>query len=76
MQTPRTKKKPKAVTPNPHHLTSAMIRLWEMLVDHKDPNGRQISSIFMVLPTRKELPEYYQIIKKPIDLKKVKVSGA
>ena len=26
----------------------------------------------MVLPTRRELPEYYQIIKKPIDLKKIK----
>jgi len=42
-------------------------------VDHKDSNGRQISSIFMVLPTRKELPNYYLIIKKPIDLKKIKV---
>ena len=26
----------------------------------------------MILPTRRELPEYYQIIKKPIDLKKIK----
>ena len=44
-------------------------------MDHKDSNGRQISSIFMVLPTRKELPNYYQIIKKPIDLKKIKVGS-
>lgn len=50
-----------------------MIKLWEMIVDYKDSDGRQVSSIFMVLPTRKELPEYYQIIKKPIDLKKIKV---
>ena len=42
-------------------------------MDHKDAAGRQISGIFMVLPTRKELPEYYTIIKKPIDLKKIKV---
>ena len=35
---------------------------------------RQLSAIFMVLPTRKELPDYYQIIKKPIDLKKMRVS--
>ena len=27
----------------------------------------------MVLPTRRELPEYYQIIRKPIDFKKIKV---
>ena len=59
--------------PNPTSLTNTMIKLWEMIVDYKDKNGRQISSIFMVLPTRKELPNYYQIIKKPIDLKKIKV---
>ena len=50
-----------------------MIKLWEMIVEYKDSSNRQISSVFMVLPTRKELPEYYQIIKKPIDLKKIKV---
>ena len=52
-----------------------MIKLWELIVDYKDSSGRQISNIFMVLPTRKELPQYYQIIKKPMDLKKIKVSG-
>lgn len=57
---------------NPRRLTRAMVQLWEMVVDHRDPSGRQISSIFMVLPTRKELPNYYQIIKKPVDLKKIK----
>ena len=36
--------------------------------------GRQLSAIFRVLPTRKELPEYYQIIKKPMDLRKIRVS--
>lgn len=74
-QSSRGKKKAKVgVTPNPPRLTSAMIKLWEMIVAYKDSDDRQISSIFMILPTRKELPEYYQIIKKPIDLKKVKVS--
>ena len=52
-----------------------MIKLWELIVDYKDSSGRQISAIFMVLPTRKELPQYYQIIKKPMDLKKIKVCG-
>jgi SWI/SNF-related matrix-associated actin-dependent regulator of chromatin subfamily A protein 2/4 len=62
--------------PNPPKLTRMMIKLWELIVDYKDTSGRQISSIFMVLPTRKELPQYYQIIKKPMDLKKIKVSGS
>lgn len=62
------------MTPNPRSLTNAMMKLWEMIVDCKDSDGRKVSSIFMILPSRKELPEYYQIIKKPIDLKKIKVS--
>ena len=70
------KKRPRpSVVPNPPKLTRMMIKLWELIVDYKDSSGRQISSIFMVLPTRKELPQYYQIIKKPMDLKKIKVSG-
>ena len=47
--------------------------MWELTVEARDRNGRRVSDIFMVLPTRRELPEYYQIIKKPIDLKKIKV---
>ena len=54
-------------------LTEALVQLWEKLADHRDGDGRQTSSIFMVLPTRKELPHYYQVIKKPVDLKKIKV---
>ena len=27
----------------------------------------------MVLPTRKELPDYYQIIKQPVDIRKIRV---
>ena len=50
-----------------------MVKLWELTVEFKNSAGRQVSGIFMVLPTRKELPDYYQIIKKPIDLKKIKV---
>ncbi len=75
-QTPRKKKARSGQAPNSPKLTRMMIKLWEMIVEHKDANGREVSGIFMVLPTRKELPNYYQLIKKPIDLKKIKVRGA
>jgi len=71
---PKPKKRPRPnVVPNPPKLTRMMIKLWEMTLEVENSAGRQVSGIFMVLPTRKELPEYYQIIKKPVDLKKIKV---
>ena len=30
--------------------------------------GREVSEPFIKLPTKKELPEYYKVIKNPIDL--------
>lgn len=37
--------------------------------------GRKISEPFEELPTRRELKEYYEVITKPMDFKKIKVSG-
>lgn len=38
-------------------------------------DGRVLSEVFISLPSRKELPEYYEIIKKPVDFRKIKVSN-
>lgn len=40
-----------------------------MFISSRD--GRQLSDQFMKLPSRKEYPEYYSIIKKPIDINKI-----
>lgn len=42
----------------------------ECLVDRL---SRQLSEVFVQLPSRKELPEYYELIRKPVDFKKIKV---
>lgn len=34
-------------------------------------NGRVLSEPFMKLPSRRELPDYYDVIKKPLDIKKI-----
>lgn len=37
-------------------------------------SGRQLSEVFIQLPSRKELPEYYELIRKPVDFRKIKVT--
>ena len=34
---------------------------------------RILSEPFMELPSRKELPDYYDVIRKPVDFKKIEV---
>lgn len=34
----------------------------------QDGGGRQLRHIFMVLPSRKDYPDYYQVIMEPIDM--------
>lgn len=34
-------------------------------------DGRLLSEPFMKLPSRRELPDYYEVIKKPLDIKKI-----
>ena len=35
---------------------------------YKDINGRLLRNIFMGLPSRKDYPDYYQVIMEPIDM--------
>jgi len=34
---------------------------------------RVLSEPFMELPSRRELPDYYEVIRKPVDFKKIQV---
>jgi len=34
--------------------------------------GRRLSDPFLQLPARKELPDYYEMIKRPVDIKKIR----
>ena len=48
-----------------------MKRVYDEIVGAKDKSGRVRAEIFHKLPTAKELPEYYQVIARPMDLKTV-----
>lgn len=39
-------------------------------------SGRDISAIFMELPDRKDIPDYYRTIKNPISLEEIEVCPA
>ncbi|XP_041420061.1 probable global transcription activator SNF2L2 isoform X6 [Xenopus laevis] len=60
------------LSPNPPKLTKQMNAVVDTVINYKDGNGRQLSEVFIQLPSRKELPEYYELIRKPVDFKKIK----
>jgi SWI/SNF-related matrix-associated actin-dependent regulator of chromatin subfamily A member 2/4 len=52
-------------------LKRKMEKILQMVMKHTDAEGRILSQPFMKLPTRKELPDYYEVIKRPIDIHKI-----
>lgn len=58
--------------PNPPKLTKQMSTLVDMVINYKDTLGRQISKGFVQLPSRKEVPEYYELIRKPVDFRRIR----
>uniref|UniRef100_A0A3Q1EFF5 SWI/SNF related BAF chromatin remodeling complex subunit ATPase 4a n=1 Tax=Acanthochromis polyacanthus TaxID=80966 RepID=A0A3Q1EFF5_9TELE len=60
------------LSPNPPSLTKKMRKIVDAVIKYKDGNGRQLSEVFIQLPSRKELPEYYELIRKPVDFRKIK----
>ncbi|XP_025829015.1 protein polybromo-1 isoform X3 [Agrilus planipennis] len=46
--------------------------LYETVRDYKEPKAnRQLSAIFMKLPSKNDYPDYYEVIKNPIDMEKI-----
>jgi len=41
------------------------------LVEYTSSSGRRIAEVFESLPSRRELPDYYEIIEKPMDIKRI-----
>merc|ERR1712029_913709 len=48
-----------------------MKKLLEVVMQYEDRDGRILSEPFFKLPSRKELPDYYEIIRKPVDISKI-----
>lgn len=61
-------KKSKYLTP----LQQKLHELYEAVKNYTDKRGRRLSTIFLRLPSRSELPDYYIAIKRPMDMEKIK----
>lgn len=45
---------------------------YEVKIDEEGEDTRQLTEIFMELPSRKALPDYYEVITKPLDIKRIR----
>jgi len=52
-------------------LLKKMRKLIEVVMQYEDSDGRVLSEPFYKLPSKKELPDYYEIIRKPVDIAKI-----
>lgn len=53
--------------------TIIMKNMYNCLIEHREPKtNRILISLFMALPSRKEFPEYFNIIHKPIAMNKIR----
>eukprot|EP00088_Acartia_fossae_P015248 TRINITY_DN18323_c0_g1_i1.p1 TRINITY_DN18323_c0_g1~~TRINITY_DN18323_c0_g1_i1.p1 ORF type:complete len:1190 (+),score=494.76 TRINITY_DN18323_c0_g1_i1:54-3572(+) len=52
-------------------LIKKMKKLIEVVNQYQDADGRVLSEPFYQLPTRDELPDYYEIIRRPVDIFKI-----
>lgn len=61
-------KKSKYLTP----LQQRLNELYDAVRNFTDRRGRRLSTIFLRLPSRAELPDYYATIKRPIDMERLR----
>ncbi|TKR77560.1 hypothetical protein L596_018508 [Steinernema carpocapsae] len=66
-ETPSRKRKK---GPN-NELADLVNRCIKGLVEYTSSSGRRIAEVFESLPSRRELPDYYEIIDRPMDIKRI-----
>uniref|UniRef100_A0A673YJ11 Protein polybromo-1 n=1 Tax=Salmo trutta TaxID=8032 RepID=A0A673YJ11_SALTR len=77
MGSPKLKLRKSAVSPKKSNkcltpLQQRLNELYDAVRNYTDARGRRISTIFLRLPSRAELPDYYATIKRPIDMERLR----
>lgn len=52
-------------------LQRLMYEIFQAVREYRDPMGRQLSTPFLRLPSKAELPTYYEFIKRPIEMQEI-----
>lgn len=73
LETTQDGRKKRLVTKSPQpqkdeKLAAKLLSVLDALEESADMDGRSRSALFITLPSKRFYPDYYQIIKKPIDL--------
>jgi protein polybromo-1 len=55
----------------PSCLKEVLEQLLDAVVSYTDPSGRVISELFQKLPSKVHYPDYYAVIKEPLDLRAI-----
>ncbi|XP_052781676.1 protein polybromo-1-like isoform X8 [Mya arenaria] len=66
--TPKGSKSKMRKGPAPTSLVARLQDLYESIRDYQDVRGRTLSSPFMKVPAKTDYPDYYEVIKKPMDM--------
>ncbi|XP_065319181.1 probable global transcription activator SNF2L2 isoform X1 [Gordionus sp. m RMFG-2023] len=61
------------LAPNNKKVEKSLRIILDLILNYTDENGIVLSSAFMQLPSKKERPDYYEVIKEPMDLKRIKL---
>ncbi|KAL8620376.1 hypothetical protein ACOMHN_013001 [Nucella lapillus] len=64
-----TKSRSKSKTSSP--MSQKLQDLYESVRDYQDKVGRALSTPFIKLPLKSEYPDYYEVIKKPMDMQRI-----
>ncbi|XP_060077501.1 protein polybromo-1-like isoform X5 [Ylistrum balloti] len=62
-----TRMKDKKVTPLPTKLQD----IYNTIHNYQDARGRALATPFLKLPLKTEYPDYYEVIKKPVDMQRI-----
>ncbi|CCL98132.1 uncharacterized protein FIBRA_00126 [Fibroporia radiculosa] len=60
------------VTEDPEVVKEKGLKVWQMVKDAVNKEGRSLSNDFLRLPSKRQYPDYYQQIKRPVSLEEIK----